>query len=304
MTMDIRIVEVGPRDGLQNEKFPIPLDEKISFVKKLFLAGIQEVELTSLVRSDKIPQLADAKELIQEISQLGYIEKCWVLIPNVKGLEIALKLGLKNFAFFTSASELFNQKNINCSVADSIIRISEATKLLTASTYKTRGYLSMVFGCPYEGSIPFNKTAAIVDQLMHLGMNEISLGDTIGNANPVSVRECIKEVLKILSLKQLAMHFHDTKGLALVNIYESMMLGVTSFDSSAAGLGGCPYAIGATGNVATEDVVYLCEQMKMNTGINLTQLIHSSFDILRLLNKPSFSKVHQYFAKDLVHEKK
>lgn len=304
MTKHIRIVEVGPRDGLQNEKNPITLEKKISFVQDLFSSGLTEVELTSFVRSDKIPQLTDAKELTQEMNHLGLIDKCWVLVPNAKGVEIALTLGIKKFAFFTSASELFNKKNINCTVDESVTRITDALKNLQGSQYRKRGYLSMVFGCPYEGEVPFEKSLKLVNRLMDLGMNEISLGDTIGIAGPEKVKDCIKIFKTILNLDQLAMHFHDTKGLALVNIFESMNSGVTAFDSSAAGLGGCPYAFGATGNVATEDVVYLCQQLGFKTGVELKKLVNASQDILQFLQKSSLSKVHQFFLKEISHEKK
>lgn len=300
----IRIVEVGPRDGLQNEKKSIPLDLKVSFVEKLFAAGLEEVELTSFVRSDKIPQLSDAKELTQEIARKGLLGKCWVLVPNRKGVEIAQELGITNYAFFTSASEAFNQKNINCDVNESLQRIKEALSVLKGSNARLRGYLSMVFGCPYEGDMPVGKSLRITQELIQLGIQEISLGDTIGVAGPTQVQNYINMFKKHIPLDKLAMHFHDTKGMALVNIYQSINLGIAAFDSSSAGLGGCPYAKGATGNVATEDVLYLLNLLGLNSGVNLKKLVDASLDILNFLSKHSSSKVHEFMIKEKINEKK
>ncbi len=294
----IRIVEVGPRDGLQNEKKPIPLELKVAFVKKLFAAGLEEVELTSFVRSDKIPQLADAKELTQEISRLGLLDKCWALVPNSKGVEIAQSLGIKNFAFFTSASEAFNQKNINCNLNESLQRIKEALSVLKGDKVRLRGYLSMVFGCPYEGEVPVIKSLKLSQDLLQLGIQEISLGDTIGFAGPNQVKDLLTIFKKQIPKEKIAMHFHDTKGMALVNIFESINLGVTAFDSSAAGLGGCPYAKGATGNVATEDVLHLINLLGLNAGIDLKKLSDASLEILKFLDKTPSSKVHQFINKE------
>lgn len=299
----IRIIEVGPRDGLQNEKLPIPIELKLQFVEKLFATGLQEVELTSFVRSDKIPQLSDAKELTQEISKKGLLDKCWVLVPNRKGAEIALGLGVKKIAFFTSASEEFNQKNINCSMAESIMRIQEAITSIKAPNIKLRGYLSMVFGCPYEGFVPYEKSLNVSEKLLSLGIHEISLGDTIGVAGPNEVQKLIQLFKKSLSLENLAMHFHDTKGTALVNIFESLKHGIKIFDSSAGGLGGCPYAKGATGNVATEDVINLLNLLQLKSGIDIKKLVAASNEILIHLKKTSLSKVNQYIQKELENEK-
>lgn len=302
MKSKIRIVEVGPRDGLQNEQIAIPTSQKVSFVEKLFKSGLNEVELTSFVRSDKIPQLADAKELTQEIARMGLLDKCWVLIPNAKGAEIALSLGISKFAFFSSASEKFNQKNINCSTDESLLRIKEALRVLEGSKSQLRGYLSMVFGCPYEGDVDIHKSFLLSKELFNLGINEISLGDTIGVAGPRKVKELLSLFSQNFPMESIAMHFHDTKGMGLVNIYESIMCGVTSFDSSAAGLGGCPFAKGATGNIATEDVVHLLNMLELNSGVNLEELTKASFEILNFLKKDSLSKVHQFIKKRITQK--
>lgn len=300
MKEKIRLVEVGPRDGLQNESVPISTKDKVSLVLDLFNAGHKEIELTSFVRSDKIPQLSDAKELVQEIKKASKLEHCWVLIPNYVGAQTAVDLGVTNVAFFTSPSEFFNKKNINCSVDESLLRIEKSLELMRVNAKRIRGYLSMVFGCPYEGKISFDKSFKLIERLFKLGIHEISIGDTIGTGSPTDVKTFINLYKKSFDLSKLAMHFHDTRGTALVNVYESFLNGVKSFDVSCGGLGGCPYAVGASGNVATEDVVGFFNSIGVDTDVDIQMISSASEKIFKLINKKSPSKYHQYTLSQMI----
>lgn len=292
----IRIVEVGPRDGLQNEKKTVSTADKARFIEKLVECGHQTVEVTSFVRPDRMPQMADAKELYPLVSHLegkGVSLPC--LVPNLKGLEAAIKLGVKEVAVFTASSDTFNQKNINATISQSFERIEPVIKEALAAKMKVRGYLSTAFGCPYEGYIDPHKVKEVALRLEDLGCYEISLGDTVGTGSPLSVKKTLDLILPELKKEKIALHFHDTRGTALTNILVGLSYGISVFDASAGGLGGCPYAKGATGNVATEDLVYLCHTLGIETGVDLNKLSVASEEILGVLGKPTTSKFLQAY---------
>ncbi len=296
---DVKIVEVGPRDGLQNEKSLVSLEVKTNFIIKLIDAGIKSLEVTSFVRADKIPQMSDATQLYPLIKNYakdkGLELPC--LVPNMVGLKSALSLNVDHIALFSATSNTFNRKNINASVDESFMRLQEVVDYIKKnnSSIKMRGYVSTVFGCPYEGLVEMDQTLRVIEKMRDLGVDEISLGDTIGVANPIQVKNLIKQLKKNFDLSKIAMHFHDTEAMALANIYTSYNEGIRVFDSSAAGLGGCPYAKGATGNVATDDVVNLFEKMKVNTGIDQEKLHVASKYILENLGKAGGSKFYHAY---------
>ena len=292
MPKKVRIVEVGPRDGLQNEKTIVSFEDKLTFIKNLSAAGLTEIETTSFVRAEKIPQMSDGVELFSKLVNDPKLQKTKLmsLVPNLKGLELALAAGVKDIAIFTATSNTFNQKNINATIDESLVRISEVMKVANANNIRTRGYISTVFGCPFEGKISLEQLKRIAHKLQELGVYEISLGDTIGIANPKQVSEVIEFLAKDFSLDFFSMHFHDTRGLAVANVLTSLEMGMKSFDSSAAGLGGCPYAPGAAGNVATEDLVFLFHSMGIETGIDIKKLAEASVLILSKLHRESPSK--------------
>lgn len=288
----VRIVEVGPRDGLQNEKTIVSLEDKVTFIKMLAAAGLNEIEATSFVRAEKIPQMSDGVELFSALSKEVGLKKSKLisLVPNEKGLDYALDAGVKEIAVFTATSNTFNQKNINATIDESLKRIDSVMARANKAGLKTRGYISTVFGCPYEGQTSLAELKRVAYHLESLGVHEISLGDTIGVANPLQVKETIEFLKSDFDLDFFAMHFHDTRGLAVANILTSLQMGMTSFDSSAGGLGGCPYAKGASGNVATEDLVYLFSSMGIETGVDMDKLAEASRFILSKLSKISSSK--------------
>jgi len=297
MTKKVNLVEVGPRDGLQNEKSLVETDVKFEFIKMLYEAGLDVIEVTSFVRADKIPQMQDAKELYEKVSKNLDLSKLRTpcLVPNLKGLENAHALGVSEIALFTATSNTFNQKNINATVDESFVRLKQVADISQEYGIKIRGYLSTVFGCPYEGMIDTDQVLSTLEKLVDLNVYEVSLGDTIGVANPVQVRKLISEIKKNFDLSQMAMHFHDTEGMALANINTSFEEGITIFDSSAAGLGGCPYAKGATGNVATDDVVNLFNKLGVDTGVDMDKLHKASSYILEHLKKESVSKFYNAY---------
>jgi hydroxymethylglutaryl-CoA lyase len=288
----VRIVEVGPRDGLQNEKTIVSLEDKVTFIKMLAQAGLHEIEANSFVRAEKIPQMSDGMELYSSLVNDGSLKntKLISLVPNEKGLDNALSVGVKEIAVFTATSNTFNLKNINATVDESLKRIDGVMARANKEGLKTRAYISTVFGCPYEGKTSIAELKRVAYHLENLGVHEISLGDTIGVANPLQVKETIEFLKADFNLNFFAMHFHDTRGMAVANILASLELGITSFDSSAGGLGGCPYAKGASGNVATEDLVYLFSNMGIETGIDMEKLAQASSFILGKLSKTSASK--------------
>lgn len=288
----VRIVEVGPRDGLQNEKTIVSLEDKVTFIKMLAQAGLHEIEAGSFVRAEKIPQMSDGMELYSALVNDGSLKntKLISLVPNEKGLDNALSVGVKEIAVFTATSNTFNLKNINATIDESLKRIDAVMNRANKEGLKTRAYISTVFGCPYEGKTSIAELKRVANHLESLGVHEISLGDTIGVANPLQVKETIEFLRADFNLDFFAMHFHDTRGMAVANILASLEMGITSFDSSAGGLGGCPYAKGASGNVATEDLVYLFSNMGIETGIDMDKLAQASSFILGKLSKTSASK--------------
>lgn len=286
----VKIVEVSPRDGLQNEAKTIPTNVKIELIHRLANAGVKVIEATSFVSPKWIPQLADNREVFTGIQQQPGVSYP-VLIPNLKGLEAAISTGVKDIAVFTTPSETFSQKNTNCTVAESLQRIQEVMQVALQHGMRVRGYVSCVLGCPYEGEIAAEKVAAVADKLMKLGCYEVSLGDTIGVGTPLKTQQLIQVVTQTIPVDKLAVHFHDTYGQALANIFAALQLGVHVVDASVAGIGGCPYAKGASGNVATEDVVYMLNGMGIETGISLEKLIDAGVYISEQLGHKAHSKV-------------
>jgi len=276
----IRIVEVGPRDGLQNEKTNLSVKDKLEFVHRLSDAGLRDIEVGAFVSPKWIPQMADTERLCFELKRSGKKNKNYsVLVPNVFGMNQAIKSGVKEVSIFAACSETFSQRNINCSIKESFKRFEEVIQLAKSKKIKVRGYLSTVFGCPYEGKMSPHKVVRLTEKFLELGVYEVSLGDTIGVATPYQVRSVLRSLHKSLGpqfTKKTAMHFHDTRGTALANVLVSLDFGIKTFDSSVGGLGGCPYAIGASGNLPTEDLVYMLHGMKLKTGVRLDKLIQVS----------------------------
>ncbi len=279
MSKKVSIVEVGPRDGLQNEKVTLSGDVRLQFVEGLVAAGVQQLEIGAFVSKQWVPQMADSSELIvraltmQASGLLSTDAVFSALVPNLRGMEDALKTGVRRVAVFGSASESFSRKNINCSIEESFQRFSQVVEIARAHQIKVRGYLSMAFGCPFEGDVPESQVVRLAKRMIDLGIYEVSIGDTIGIADPSHVRRLVRKLVDGIGVEHLAMHFHDTRGTALANILASLDLGVRVFDSSLGGLGGCPYAPAATGNVATEDVCYMLERMGFETNIQIEKLI-------------------------------
>jgi isopropylmalate/homocitrate/citramalate synthase len=279
-----RIVEVGPRDGLQNEAVPIPAETRVAFIEKLIAAGLTSIEAGSFVSSKWVPQMAGTAGVLKAFAGRAGLSLP-VLVPNEKGLDAALAAGAREIAIFGAASETFSQKNINCSIAESIERFRPVTARALEAGIRVRGYVSCVLGCPYEGVVPIGKVAEISAQLLELGCYEISLGDTIGVGTPRAAREMLRAVAERVPLPQLAVHFHNTYGQAIANIYACFKEGVRVADSSAGGLGGCPYAKGASGNVATEDVAYLLDGLGFETGVDRQAVVEASRVIFEALGK-------------------
>ncbi len=288
----VRICEVGPRDGLQNEKATISAENKIKFIELLAASGVKELEATSFVRPGVIPQLSDAEEVFAAVAHLQSRVNLPVLVPNVKGLQRALDAGVKSVAVFTATSESFTKKNTNATVEESLDRI-RAIMQEVDDYVRVRGYISTVVDCPYEGAQKPEKAAEIAKQLLDMGCFEISLGETIGTAVPDDVRRLLEALLQSIPANRLAGHFHDTRGTALANVMAALEMGLRSFDSSAGGMGGCPYAPGAAGNVATEDVVYVLHRSGYETGINLQALCDATAHIEQCVGRPSTSRVYQ-----------
>jgi hydroxymethylglutaryl-CoA lyase len=288
----VRIFEVGPRDGLQNEGQILPLAVKLQFIDLLKKAGHTNIEAGAFVRADRIPQMADTQELVNKLPIGGGVN-FWSLVPNERGFEEALNCGVKNIAIFTAASETFNQKNINTSIDGSFDRFRSFVPLAQKNGIKVRGYVSTAFGCPYEGKVNPKVVFKITERLLKVGCHEISIGDTIGVANPNQVHKLAPRLLKIAGAGKLSLHFHDTRGTALANILRGLEDGVRAFDSSSAGIGGCPYAPGASGNVATDDVLYMLDEMGIITGIDLKLQVKASEFIQKVLGRKLPSKYLQ-----------
>jgi hydroxymethylglutaryl-CoA lyase len=290
MSDQVRIVEVGPRDGLQNEKTPVSVEGRVAFIEALLAAGLHTVEVGAFVSPKAIPQMVGSDEVLRRFSRHAAGE-FHVLVPNEKGYEAARAAGAKVIAVFGSASEGFSRANINCSVAESIGRFKPVIARARADGIKVRGYISCVLGCPYDGEIKPQAVVDVAKILWDLGCYEVSLGDTIGVGTPKKARELIRTVAGHVPMAHLAMHFHDTYGQALANLYAGMEEGARVIDSAAGGLGGCPYAPGATGNVATEDVVYMLEGLGIATGVDMTKLVQATNEISKLIGRPPVSRV-------------
>jgi len=272
----VSVYEVGPRDGLQNEAETLPVDVRAEFVDRLADAGLPAVEAGSFVSPKAIPQLADTEELFRRIHRVSGV-RYPALVPNLRGLERALSVGVREIAVFTSASESFNRKNINAGIDESIERFRPVVARAKEEKIRVRGYVSTAFGCPYEGEIPPEAVREVIHKLLDLDVDEISVGDTIGVATPADVYDVIETLYESgVTRAVLAMHFHDTRGTALANVYAALQCGVTTFDASAGGLGGCPYAPGASGNLATEDLLYLLEGLGIETGVTLARVVEAS----------------------------
>jgi hydroxymethylglutaryl-CoA lyase len=290
MSDAVRIFEVGPRDGLQNEKTPVSVADRIVFIEALLDAGLHTVEVGAFVSPKAIPQMVNSDQVLRGVSHRtdGEFE---VLVPNEKGYEAAHAAGAREIAVFAAASESFSRANINCTIAESIERFKPVMTRARADGIKVRGYVSCVLGCPYEGEIKPQAVVGVAEALWNLGCYEVSLGDTIGVGTPVKTRQLLRAVAGVVPMAKLAMHFHDTYGQALANLYAGMEEGARVIDSAAGGLGGCPFAPGATGNVATEDVVYMLEGMGIKTGVDMTKLVAATNQISKLIARAPVSRV-------------
>ena len=295
----VKIVEVGPRDGLQNEKTLISADNKIALINKLTEAGLTTIESGSFVSPKWVPQMATSSEVFQKLDRKKNVTYS-ALTPNMKGFEAAMAANVDEVAIFAAASESFSQKNINCSIAESLARFVPIMTAAKAKNIPVRGYVSCVVGCPYEGEISPKKVAEVTKKLFDMGCYEVSLGDTIGIGTVHSVQKMLQAVIQNAPIKKLAVHFHDTYGQALTNIYAALQLGVEVVDSAIAGLGGCPYAKGASGNVATEDVVYMLNGLGVKHNINLDKLLTAGWFISDQLNKEPTSKVSKAYRAKLI----
>ncbi len=289
-----RIVEVGPRDGLQNEARELPTAVKVELIERLADAGLPAVEATAFVSPIWVPQMADHAEVLERIRRKAGVSYP-VLTPNLKGFEAARAAGATEVAIFGAASEAFSKKNINCSIAESLERFQPVVAEAKKHGIKVRGYVSCVLGCPYEGEVKPEKVAGVAGTLYEMGCYEVSLGDTIGTGTPGKARAMIDACARRVPLERLAGHYHDTYGQALANIYASLEMGVSTFDASIAGLGGCPYAAGASGNVATEDVVYMMNGLGVETGVDLKRLVEIGRWICAVLGREPSSKVNKAF---------
>jgi hydroxymethylglutaryl-CoA lyase len=295
LPQSVRLVEVGPRDGLQNEKREVPTKVKLELIERLADAGLPAVEATAFVSPKWVPQMADHTEVLEGIRRRPGVSYP-VLTPNLKGFQAALAAGATEVAIFGAASEAFSQKNINCSIAESLARFRPVAEAAKQAGVKVRGYISCVLGCPYEGEVAPQKVADVAAALHDMGCYEVSLGDTIGAGTPGKTVAMIEAVAARVPIARLAGHYHDTYGQALANIYASLELGVATFDSSVAGLGGCPYAKGASGNVATEDVLYMLHGLGIRTGVDLDKIVDTGQWICRVIGKEPASKAGKAIA--------
>ena len=289
MNETVRIVEMGARDGLQNERTPVSVAGRIVFIEGLLAAGLNTIEVGAFVSPRAIPQMVGSDEVLRAVNNLP--GEFHVLVPNEKGYEAALASGAKVVSVFAAASEGFSRANINCSIAESIERFKPVLARAKADGVKVRGYVSTVLGCPFDGEVKPKAVAEVARTLWNLGCYEISLGDTIGVGTPTKAKDMLRAVGAHLPMNKLAMHFHDTYGQALANLYAGMEEGVRAIDSAAGGLGGCPFAPGATGNVATEDVVYMLEGMGIKTGVDMEKLLAATNEITGLIGRTPASRV-------------
>ena len=292
----VRIVEVGPRDGLQNEAGLVPVEAKVALIEALADAGLKSIEAGSFVSPKWVPQMADTAAVLARLKRAPDVSYP-VLVPNMQGFEAAAAAGVEEIAVFGAASESFSRRNINCSIAESLDRFRPVAAAALARGMRLRGYVSCVLGCPYEGEVAPSAVAVVAGALTEMGCAEISLGDTIGVGTPLKAQAMLRAVAQVVPMERLAVHFHDTWGQALANILACLELGVSVVDSAVAGLGGCPYAKGATGNVATEDVVYMLDGMGIETGVDLAKLAAAGRTISAALGRAPVSKVAQVLAK-------
>jgi hydroxymethylglutaryl-CoA lyase len=290
---EVSIYEVSPRDGLQNEARPVPLEGKLKMIDALLRSGLKRIELTSFVSPRWIPQLADAEELIRAVLPKAEGVTFSALVPNATGLERALRVGLPEIAVFLSASETHNRKNTNKSIERSLETFAEVVPPARKAGLRVRAYISTVWGCPYEGEVPVERSLALARALLELDCYQVSLGDTIGVGTPLQTRRLLERFLAEIPAPRLAMHCHDTRGTALVNCLVGLELGIRDFDSSVAGLGGCPYAPGAAGNLATEDLVYMLHGMGVRTGVDLDLVVEAGRVAERVVGRALPGKVHQ-----------
>jgi isopropylmalate/homocitrate/citramalate synthase len=286
----VRIVEVGPRDGLQNERSAVPVQARVKLIEDLADAGLKTIEAGSFVSPKWVPQMAGTDTVLASLHRREGVAYS-VLVPNLKGLDAALAAGAQEIAVFAAASETFSQRNINCSIQESLLRLRPVIEAARNQDRKVRGYVSCVLGCPYEGNVPLSQVASVAGQLFEMGCYEISLGDTIGVGTPLQARRMIEQVAKRVPIASLAVHYHDTYGQALANVLASLESEITVVDSSVAGLGGCPYAAGATGNLATEDLVYMLNGMGIESGVDLRKLAEAGWRISDTLGRKPQSKV-------------
>ena len=291
----VKIVEVGPRDGLQNESQLVPSAVKVALIDRLGQAGLKTIEVTAFVSPKWVPQMGDAAEVMANLPRRHGVSYP-VLVPNMKGFEQALAAGAEEIAVFGAASEAFSQRNINCSIAESLERFRPVAEAARQQGIRVRGYVSCVLGCPYQGAVPPAAVAEVAARLLEMGCYEISLGDTIGVGTPASVTRMLDEVALLVPVERLAGHYHDTYGMALANIYASLERGVAVFDASVAGLGGCPYAKGATGNVASEDVLYMLVGLGVETGVDMDKLLDAAAFICAQLKRPTVSRAGRALA--------
>jgi hydroxymethylglutaryl-CoA lyase len=285
----VKLVDVGPRDGLQNERGVVPTSAKIELIDRLSDAGLPAIEATSFVSPKCVPQMADNAQVMAGIHRRPGTSYP-VLVPNMKGLEAALAANVQEVAVFAAATESFSRRNVNCSIAESLDRFAPVCKAALAVGVRVRGYMSVVLGCPFEGLVQPDAVAEVSERLYQMGCYEISLGDTIGTGTPGATQRLLETVAKRIPIEKVGGHFHDTYGQALVNILASLEYGVATFDSSVAGLGGCPFAPGATGNVATEDVVYMLNGLSIETGVDLDRLLDAADFICGVLQRPTASR--------------
>ena len=290
---DVRVYEVGPRDGLQNEAQPIPIEAKLRFIDLLADAGLREIETTSFVAPKAIPQLADADDLMARLDRRPGV-RYPVLVPNERGLQRAIAAGVDAACVFTAASEAFTRANINMTIAESLEAFRPVVDHARANGWWSRGYVSTAFGCPYQGEVGEAAVVGVAHELLALGVDELSIGDTIGVAGPAHVRRVVGALLTAgIPPHRLAMHFHDTRGMALANVTAALELGIRAFDASAGGTGGCPYAPGAAGNLATEDLVYLLDRERLSHGVDLDALLVAARHVSDTLGRPLATKVGQ-----------
>ncbi len=288
----VRITEVGPRDGLQNERRPVSTKAKVAFVQALIAAGLTDIEVSSFVRPDRIPQLADATEVFEALGPSPDGVLYSALVPNQRGMERALEASVDKVGVFTAATDTFNKRNINCTIDESFERFGPVVAMRNGTDVLLRGYVSVAAWCPYEGEVEPSAVADVVKRLLDLGCDEVSVGDTIGAATPGDIAKLLDAVLPIIEIDRFVLHLHDTRGMAVANALEGLKMGVSRFDSSAGGLGGCPFAPGAAGNLATEDLVFLLDGSGIDHGVDLSKLKAASAAMIDPLGHPLVSRVY------------